>query len=311
MGDYVISWAMIVPIVAIGPNLVPEQSAKGMENGGCEGIKEPERTDQERPTVRSGQPTAKQSPAGVAQAGNAHKRLQIELAAGVRMELVLIPAGQFTMGDDEGADWAKPLHRVAITKPFYLGKHEVTQEQWEAVMGGNPSHFKGPKHPVDSVSWDDCKVFVTKLNSKFPVGGVTFILPTEAQWEYACRAGAATAFSFGDDADKLEEYAWWDTPMITTHPVGQKKPNAWGLYDMHGNVAEWCSDWWARDYYRKSPAEDPKGPATGQLRVLRGAAWDFEDSAIFRCGCRRNDPPGRRFEFIGFRVAGEGQFKIP
>ena len=303
MRKHVISCATLIPILGIGLTLSCEQRAKGVKNGGPESIKTPQRADQDRAAVPSQQHTAKQSAAAVGHTGGPQKRLEADLRAGVKMQFILIPAGEFMMGDEKLADIAEP-HKVAITKPFYLGKYEVTQEQWGAVMGDNPSHSKGPKHPVDSVSWEDCMVFVTRLNEKFPVAGVTFSLPTEAQWEYACRAGTTTAFSFGDDVGKLEEYAWWDKPMVTTHPVGRKKPNPWGLYDMHGNVCEWCSDWSTVDYYRKSPPEDPKGPVSGEFRALRGGSWDFDFPDLFRCGVRLNDRADRRYQFNGCRVAG-------
>jgi formylglycine-generating enzyme required for sulfatase activity len=177
----------------------------------------------------------------------------VELSNGVKLEMVRIPAGEFMMGspdsDKDAFSQEKPQHQVRITKPFYLGKYLVTQEQWEAVMGNNPSQFRGPKNPVEQVSWDVCQEFVKKLNAKSGPGGGKFQLPSEAQWEYACRAGSTTHYFFGDDKpyglpDKeLDDYAWYDKNSgRKTHPVGAKKPNAWGLYDMHGNVEEWCQD---------------------------------------------------------------------
>ena len=186
------------------------------------------------------------------------------------MELVLIPAGAFMMGDEKGDAEEKPAHKVTFSKPFYMGKFEVTQEQWEAVMGGNPSHFKGARNPVDRVSWEACQSFIKKLNEKSAGAGITFSLPSEAQWEYACRTGSSTEFGFGNGESKLNEYGWFaDNADDTTHPVGQKKPNAWGLYDMHGNVWEWTADWYDEDYYRKSPTIDPSGPSG---RLVAGAS---------------------------------------
>ena len=188
--------------------------------------------------------------------------LTVDLGKGVNLEMVMIPAGEFPMGspelDKDAAGNEKPQHWVRITKPFYFGKFLVTQEQWEAVMGNNPSHFKGLRNPVENVSWDDCQKFLDKLNGK--VGGGKFQLPSESQWEYACRAGSKTWYCFGDDRSGLGEYAWYgENSDGKTHPVGEKKPNAWGLYDVHGNVYEWCQDWYDGGYYAKSPMDDPTG----------------------------------------------------
>jgi formylglycine-generating enzyme required for sulfatase activity len=173
---------------------------------------------------------------------------------------------------------------VNIGRAFYLGRYEVTQEQWQAVMGGNPSKFPGAKNPVESVSWVDCQQFLGNLNAQGPRG--SFALPTEAQWEYACRAGETGLYSFGENRAALDDYAWHcGNSRNKTHPVGQKKPNAWGFYDMHGNVQEWCTDWYDAEYYAQSPLRDPTGPTSGRLRVSRGgcgtdAAWDC------RAACR-------------------------
>ena len=198
------------------------------------------------------------------------KTISLDLGKGVKIDLVLIPSGTFMMGGD-GKDDEKPVHKVTISKPFYIGKYEVTQEQWEAVMGNNPSNFKGPKNPVEQVSWQDCQAFLQKLNDKFASSGAKFSLPTEAQWEYACRAAGTAKYGFGDAEASLGEYAWFGgNAGFKTHPVGEKKPNGCGLYDMHGNVWEWCADWYDAGYYGQSPAEDPAGPSSGSYRVLRG-----------------------------------------
>ena len=223
------------------------------------------------------------------------KELTVDLGNGVKLEMVLLPAGEFLMGspDSDEAAYAeeKPQHRVRITKPFYLGKYPVTQEQWEAVMGSNPSNFKGPKNPVEKVSWDDCQKFLGKLNAKPAAGVGKFQLPSEAQWEYACRAGSKTKYCFGDDESKLGDYAWYEANSRNkTHPVGEKKPNAWGLYDMHGNVWEWCQDRYDDGYYAKSPMDDPTGPTGGSNRVLRGGSWYFPVwfcRSAFRSGAGR------------------------
>ena len=172
-------------------------------------------------------------------------------------------------------------------------------------MGNNPSNFKGPKNPVEKVSWDDCQEFLKKLNEKIrpPAGEGIFGCLREAQWEYACRAGSTTRYCFGDEESGLGEYAWYSANSGNkTHPVGEKKPNAWGLYDMHGNVWEWCQDWYNNGYYGKSPMDDPTGAATGSFRVLRGGFWG-RDAGCCRSAYRRGIAPGYRYDFLGLRVS--------
>ena len=191
---------------------------------------------------------------------------------GVKMEFVLIPPGTFIMGSDEetGDGDEKPAHKVTLTQPFYLGKYEVTQEQWVKVIGSNPSKFKGPKLPVDSVSWDECQRFLLKLQE---MDGRKFTLPTEAQWEYACRAGTISRCFFGDNYNIAGNYAWIATNSGNkTHQVGKKKPNPWGIYDIYGNVQELCADWYANPY-QGIDATNPLGPSHGDSRILRGGAW--------------------------------------
>jgi len=171
------------------------------------------------------------------------------------------------------------------------------------VTGSNPSHFKGPKNPVDTVSWDDCQQFLGKLNAKSAAEVGKFQLPSEAQWEYACLAGSKTRYCFGDDESKLGDYAWYAANSGSkTHPVGEKKPNAWGLYDMHGNVWEWCQDRDGDGYYAKSPTDDPTRPATGSHRVYRGGSW-LNDARFCRSAVRSDLTPGFRYYALGFRVA--------
>jgi formylglycine-generating enzyme required for sulfatase activity len=224
----------------------------------------------------------------------------IDLGDGVRMEFVLIPSGSFLMGSEEnrGDGDESPVHRVTLTQPFYLGLYEVTQEQWEKIMGGNPSKFKGAKLPVDSVSWHDCQRFLVRLSEKT---GRKFVLPTEAQWEYACGAGATTPWNFGDQETLVKERAWMgESSGGTTHPVGMKSPNAWGLHDMHGNVWEWCADWYAKHAYAGGEVKDPRGPATGESRVLRGGGWG-EDADHVRSACRNCNGPDGANQGTGLR----------
>jgi formylglycine-generating enzyme required for sulfatase activity len=222
----------------------------------------------------------------------------------IGMKFVLNPSGSFTMGSPPwGAERSddEKQHEVTISKPFYLQSTVVTQSQWQEVMGDNPSEFKdcGDDCPVENVSWNDAQGFIKKLNE---IEGVdNYRLPTEAEWEYACRAETNTEFSFGDEASELGEYAWYiDNSGDRTHPVGTKKPNAWGLYDMHGNVIEWCQDWYAD--YPSNSVTDPKGPSKGEYRVLRGGSWLINARRIRSADRFRNDP-NYRYLGIGFRVA--------
>jgi formylglycine-generating enzyme required for sulfatase activity len=223
----------------------------------------------------------------------------------IGMEFVLIPAGSFVMGADKNFDDAgdneTPQHRVSISKPFYLGKFEVTQAQWTAVMGNNPSNFKGRSNPVEMVSWNDVQAFISLLNKR--EGHSRYRLPTEAEWEYSARAGTTGAYSFGDDADSLGGYAWYDDNSGNkTHPVGQKAPNPWGLYDMHGNVWEWVQDWYGDRYYSSSPGSDPKGPSSGSNRVKRGGCWGHYARSC-RSAYRDDSAPDVRYINLGFRLA--------
>ena len=273
----------------------------------------------------SGTPPLAEAPFGAEQA-SAHqeawaKHLGVEVAYtnSIGMKLALIPPGEFMMGWPESDNWEgscnKPEHKVRIMKPSYLAVHEVTQAEYEKVMGENPSWFsKGGRgaecvsgentsgHPVEYVSWEDAVEFCKRLSAK---EGKTYRLPTEAEWEYACRAGTTTQYSFGDDPASLGEYAWYAyNSGRKTHPVGEKKANAWGLHDMYGNVYEWCSDWWAEDYYAASPANDPLGPERGAFRVLRGCSWYHRTPGSFRSAARRSfRPAGDRRLDNGFRVA--------
>jgi formylglycine-generating enzyme required for sulfatase activity/serine/threonine protein kinase len=232
------------------------------------------------------------------------KTITLDLGNKVKMYLVLIPPGSFLMGDNDNNEqrYEKPPHKVTITQPFYIGKYEVTQAQWEVVMGKNPSSHMHPQNPVENVSWDDCQVFLKKLEEKFSGTGAIFGLPTEAQWEYACRAGSTSQYCFRDSMETLADYAWFRSNSDEdTHPVGKKKSNAWSLYDMHGNVAEWCADWYDPDYYEKSPAQDPTGPLSGTKCVLRGGNY-FNNTLDCRAAYRSSDAPQSHSGLVGFRL---------
>ncbi len=257
-----------------------------------------------------------------------------KLTNSISMTLVRIEPGSFQMGttkeqidqllrlfrdsEREGFDAEQPQHLVKITRPFYLGTHPVTQGQYKAIMGSNPSHFKGSDDlPVENVSWLDAVSFCNKMSEKdkrtafyringtdvADVGGNGYRLPTEAEWEYACRAGSATLFPFGDDAGKLGEHAWcFSNSQSKTHLVGQKSPNAWGLYDLLGNVYEWCADWYDEKYYAWSSAADPPGASGASYRVFRGGCWHF-DAGGCRPAARAGNAPETRGSCVGFRVA--------
>jgi len=249
--------------------------------------------------VSSGDYTVTARRLGVEAKGTAQVQvLGPALAGESKIEFVRIPAGEFPMGSENGDTDEKPVHRVRITKAFEIGKCEVTQAQWGKVMGNNPSQFKGPDRPVESVSWDDIQDFLRKLNAIND--GYRYRLPTEAEWEYAARAG-----STGDSED-LALTAWYDgNSDKQTHPVGAKRPNAWGLYDMLGNVWEWCQDWYDESYYRSSPETDPPGAGSGQVRVMRGGSW-LAPSSSCRAASRSRSVPGVSHASVGFRLVREG-----
>ncbi|WP_089936968.1 SUMF1/EgtB/PvdO family nonheme iron enzyme [Candidatus Entotheonella palauensis] len=215
------------------------------------------------------------------------------------IDFVLIPAGEFLMGSSDGFDNERPMHRVRISRPFYLGLCAVTQAQWQAVMGNNPSHFMGDSdRPVEQLSWEDIQAFIRGLQEH--EGSVRYRLPTEAEWEYANRAGSATDYSFGSDGRQLDRYAWYaDNAGNQTHPVRQREPNAWGLYDMHGNVWEWVQDWYGK--YAVEERADPEGPSAGANRVIRGGGWSSE-AWYCRSAYRGYWPPSDRRHDLGFRL---------
>lgn len=216
------------------------------------------------------------------------------------LPLVQIPAGTFTRGAATGPSNERPPHLVQIRRPFWIGATPVTQHQWQAIMGHNPSRFPGPEHPVEQVSWDELQEFLRRLNARMP----GYRLPSEAEWEYAARAGATTAYSFGDDPQALAAHAWYSANAAgSTHPVRQKAPNAWGLYDMHGLVWEWVQDW--EGPYPTGSVPDPSGPATGTQHLFRGGAWDSPASDC-RLTRRRSGAPGYRYRNLGLRVVWVG-----
>jgi len=244
-----------------------------------------------------------------------------EITNSIGMELTLIPKGTFTMGSPPGETGSRDnesQHEVTISKDYYLGIHEVTQAQYEQVMGHNPSFYQGdavaernPKTkrivkqvdssnlPVETVSWDGAVEFCQRLSAlpEEKTSGLIYRLPTEAEWEYACRAGTTTAYSFGDHFQQRLNYAWLGFQDTRPLPVGKKKPNPWGLHDMHGNVWEWCSDWYGE--YPQSAVSDPLGAREGSQRVYRGVSWSAATSRS-----------AKRFKAVPSHSSGNGGFRV-
>ena len=237
-----------------------------------------------------------------------------EISAEAGIEMVLLPAGKFTMGDKDEID-AQP-HEVFVSS-FYIDKYLVTQGQYKKLMEENPSRWKADKNPVEQVRWSDavkyCNARSLKENLQpcydlqtwkcnFEANG--YRLPTEAEWEYACRAGTKTKYFFGNDSSKLTDYAWLDeNSRGKPRPIGQKQPNPWGLYDMYGNVWQWCNDFYKVDYYQQSPEENPRGPDDGETKVVRGGAWKFSADSC-RSGYRYNEAPGYSDVCFGYDIYG-------
>ena len=229
---------------------------------------------------------------------SSRQRILNELAS----NMVYVSGGTFTMGatSEQGSDAydsEKPVHSVYVSS-FYICKYEVTQELWQAIMGSNPSYFKGDRKPVEEVSWNDCKSFISKLNS---LTGKLYRLPTEAEWEYACRGGNRSQGYKYSGSNNLSSVAWYtDNSGSTTHEVGQKSPNELGIYDMSGNVWEWCSDLY--DEYNSSPQTNPTGASSGSNRVERGGSWCY-NARICRSSRRCSFTPGYRGINLGLRLA--------
>lgn len=221
------------------------------------------------------------------------------------IEMVLIPAGWFEMGSHKGEADESPVHKVWIDA-FLMDRYEITQEQYSKLILGDPSHFKGPNNPVEQISWANAALYCNARSRaeglepcynedtgecNFQANG--YRLPTEAEWEYACRAGTNTEYFFGRDSRKLKDYAWYvENSGDKTHPIGQRKPNPWGLYDMYGNVAEWCNDVYDEGYYKESPSANPRGPSKkGERYVLRGGSWNSSADTC-RSASRIGEDPG-------------------
>lgn len=226
-----------------------------------------------------------------------------EYTNSIGMEFQRIDAGTFNMGTSKYA-YSQPVHEVRLANDFYIGKYEVTQAQWEAVMGSDPSANQGDKLPVESISWDDAQQFVSRLNEM--EGTTRYRLPTEAEWEYAAAAGTTTLYSFGEIDEKegpfLSDYAWYlSNSHDQTHEVGQKLPNPWGLYDVHGNVWEYVQDSWVDDYGSASEDGSAVEKGEGSVRVARGGGYSSKENALYTAYRRKQDPRDGD-PSIGFRL---------
>jgi len=278
------------------PQVKPEELQKAPEPA----VKAPTQ-EVKAPEPKAATPEVKPEPPAAAKPSEPSPQKKFTNTIG--MEFILIPAGSFKMGSTIGGENAKP-HEVNISKSLYLQTTEVSQGQWKKVMGDNPSSFKecGDDCPVENVSWDDIQRFIGKLNQLEKPKG--YRLPSEAEWEYACRAGTTTEYSFGDDSRILGEYAWYlDNSNNKTHRVATRTPNPWGLYDMHGNVGEWVEDEW-HGSYQGAPADGRAWVVNpgGSARVVRGGGW-INDAQVCRSATRCRLWPGLRGGFVGFRLS--------
>ena len=243
-------------------------------------------------------------------------RLSTPIVTKTGLEMVLIPAGKFLMGDQGGEDDEKPVREVQLSA-FYIDACEVTQASYQTLMGRNPAKFRGEDRPVERLSWHAAVQYCNMRSLReglkpcydpktqqcdFSASG--YRLPTEAEWEYACRAGSTSPWSFGQNSAGLDRHAWLKANAAkATHPVKQKLPNPWGLYDMHGNVAEWCNDFYAEKYPSGGPANDPRGPDRGDQRVLRGGSWNSGPDAC-RSAARKGETPGLADVCFGYEAYG-------
>jgi len=228
------------------------------------------------------------------------KQASKEVAANsLKISMVKVPPGCFQLGSDDGSKNEQPVHQVCFSQSYELGKYEVTQAQWQQVMGNNPSHFKSSNNkPVENVSWDDVQIFIRNLNQQT---GLNYRLPTEAEWEFGCRSGGKNQKYCG--SDNAANIAWYaDNSDSITHNVGQKNPSELGFYDMSGNVWEWVQDRYDSSYYGNSPINNPQGPLVGLLRIIRGGSWSSEVSSM-RSSNRNSTSTGNRIINLGFRLA--------
>jgi len=293
---------MVLYVVAIAGCGGSESTAPALPGPGAGSVVEPEPPE----------PVPFESIALTSDSSYESPRADVGSQAGEARELTQLkirfrwcPPGSFSLGSISTSE--KHLLNegpvdVTFSKGFWIQETELAQHQYEQLMGANPSFYKGPENPVDSVTWNEAVEFCRRLSELPPEkkAGNLFRLPTEAEWEYACRAGTTTEFSFGDDESLMDRFAWYNANSNrTTHPVGEKKPNAWGLCDMHGNVAEWCHDFYGE--YPQEAVIDPRGPESGEKRTLRGGGWFFLPM-FARAAHRDAYIPSARYVGLGFRL---------
>ncbi|MDD3588419.1 MAG: SUMF1/EgtB/PvdO family nonheme iron enzyme, partial [Thermoguttaceae bacterium] len=301
-GDYAMALREINQSLSLRPSSVNEQLKQSIEK---------KLRGESSPPATADTPLSKPEGGTMGQGQRAGQKKTLTIK-GIDYTFCWCPAGTFTMGSpetEEGRSDQETPHEVTLSRGFWLLESEVTQAMWESVMGNNPSKFKGAKLPVEQVSWTDCQEFITRLNAES--SELQMRLPSEAEWEYACRAGTSSPYSFGGELNGDKANCNGNDPYGTTEKgkylkqtreVKSYSPNAWGLYDMHGNVWEWCQDWYDKEYYKESPTTDPTGPESGSSRVYRGGGWG---SIAWGCrsACRYGDDPGYRPSFLGFRLA--------
>ena len=263
---------------------------------------QPQQPIEQKPSVASvASPTTMSFSSNMVGSSESGSVIIIPVKNGINIEMVKVEAGSFNMGatpemENPNED-EKPVHRVTLTNNYYIGKYEVTQALWKIVMGSNPSNSKGDNLPVEKVSWNDCQKFISKLNK---LTGKSFRLPTEAEWEYAARGGNKSCGYQYSGSNTIGDVAWYDgNSGSKTHAVGTKEPNELGIYDMTGNVWEWCQDWYGS--YSGSPQTNPTGAVSGSFRVLRGGCWGIS-AEYCRSSCRGSNTPGSRNNFLGLRL---------
>lgn len=290
---YLIALSMLLPTAMVAANSTPQKPPKITRPS--KPISKPNAKPR-TPANRSHRQSSQSSSATSQRVNQEPLTNRTFTANGVNFTMVGVQGGTFQMGSNDGMDDEKPIHNVILSS-YYIGQTEVTQVLWKAVMGSNPSNWKSDNLPVENVSWNDCQTFITKLNQ---LTGEHFRLPTEAEWEFAAKGGRQSrGFKYSGNTN-IDYVAWYDgNSGSKTHPVATKSPNELGIYDMSGNVWEWCQDWYGN--YSISAQTNPTRPTSGSDRVVRGGSWGH-DAGGCRSACRTYDAPGDRVSYVGLRL---------